>query len=260
MESIMAEIIKDDGLLVSGKMYVRNRRVSGAGFVDVGNVTALKFTSSGETKTRESKQKGTYGQVLDSVFIRKGTEVSWSFDTLHRTNMALLLMGEVTVIAPPTARVVANVDYVIAKKGELIQLADTDIDPSTLKIATSDGKELAAADVLSNAALGLAGVASHCATVNDGDTVKVSYSTFARGGYRVDAQTVNDFDFEIKVDGYNHASGKDIVLAIPSAVVAADSAIDWLSGDFATGECKGNLVTVDGNKSPYSFTERAEQA
>ena len=37
--------------------------------------------------------------------------------------------------------------------------------------------------------------------------------------------------------------------------VAADGAIDWMSGEFAKTGAKGKVVTVNGNKYSYKYRE-----
>ena len=58
----------DHGLIFEGDVKVRNLNQKGSGFIDIGNTTALTTQTSVETKERVSKQKGTYGSALDSLF------------------------------------------------------------------------------------------------------------------------------------------------------------------------------------------------
>lgn len=245
---------QDDGLLLSGSLWLRNRRVAGSGFVQVGNVTDLKFETSSETKKRESRQKNQLGQILDSVVINQGTSVSWTFDTFNRDNMAIALSGEVVEIKTATATE-TDVSYTVTKKGEAIALSHDDINPTTLVVKNKDDQEVADGFIELSPVLGLLTIAADCPNVKDGEVVKVSYSKRARTGYEVKANTVADFDFELKLDGYNHASNKDCSVHCDSVKVAADGAIDWLKGDFASTSVKGDVVTVNGNKYAYTYRE-----
>lgn len=244
----------DDGLLLSGNLWARNRRISGAPFYQIGNVTDLKFDTKTDTKKRESHQKKSLGQNLDSVPIPSGTEVSWTFDTFNRNNMALALSGEVKELANKVASE-ADVSYTVVKKGSAITLNHEDIDPATLKVKNKDNEEVADGFIECSPVLGLLTIAEDCPNVADNETVKVTFSTRGRGGYEVAASTVNDFDLELKLDGYNHANDKDCALLVPNVKVAADGAIEWLKGDFASVSAKGDVVTVNGNKHPYLYRE-----
>ena len=228
---------QDDGLLLSGSLWLRNRRVAGSGFVNVGNVTDLKFETSSE-----------------SVVINQGTAVSWTFDTFNRDNMAVALSGDVVEIKTTTASE-ADVPYTVAKKGEAIDLTHDDIDPKTLVVKNKDDVEIADGFIELSPVLGLLTITADCPNVKDGEQVKVSYSKQSRTGYEVKANTVADFDFELKLDGYNHASNKDCTVHCDSVKVAADGAIEWLKGDFASTGVKGDVVTVNGNKHAYTYRE-----
>ena len=245
---------QDDGLLLSGSLYLRNRRIAGAPFVQIGNVTDLKFESQTETKKRESRQKNQFGQILDSVTMSQGTEVSWTFDTFDRDNMVIALSGSLNELPNKTASE-DDVSYTVAELGQMIQLAHEDIDSTTFKVKNKDDEEVADGYIELSPILGLFAIAADCPNVKKGEAVKVSFNTRARTGYEVLAATVTDFDFELKLDGYNHASDKDCVLHCSSVKVAADGAIEWLNGDFANTSVKGDVVTVNGNKHAYSYRE-----
>lgn len=244
----------DDGLLLSGTLYGRNRRIPNSPFREWGNVSELKFESKTETKKRESHQKNQLGQILDSVTMSQGTEISWVYDTFNRENLAFTLSGEVAEL-PNKVSNVDDVNYTVAQRGVLIQLEHEDIDPASFEIKNKSDEAVADAYIELNPVLGLFTITADCPNVENNDTVKVTYRTRARAGYEIKAATVSDFDFELKLDGYNHASGKDCVLHCPSVKVAADGAIEWLKGDFVSANAKGDVVTVNGNKHPYSYRE-----
>lgn len=249
----------DDGLLLSGSLFLRNRRIADAPFVEVGNVTSLQFEPESETKTRESRQKGTLGQILDSVVLSKGVSISWQFDTFNRENMAFALSGDsVTVTGAVTP--VPEAEYTVAKLGAIVALPHSDIDPATLVVKNKRGEQLADGLFELNPTLGFLTIHPEAdnggtGAVKAGEKIKVAYSTKGNAGFEVLAQTVTDYDFEMRLNGYNHASDKECVLEVPSVKVAADGAIDWMSGEFAKTGAKGKVVTVNGNKYSYKYRE-----
>ena len=168
--------------------------------------------------------------------------------------MAVALSGDVVEIKTTTASE-ADVPYTVAKKGEAIDLTHDDIDPKTLVVKNKDDVEIADGFIELSPVLGLLTITADCPNVKDGEQVKVSYSKQSRTGYEVKANTVADFDFELKLDGYNHASNKDCTVHCDSVKVAADGAIEWLKGDFASTGVKGDVVTVNGNKHAYTYRE-----
>ncbi|MCP1772853.1 hypothetical protein J2T38_001689 [Neisseria perflava] len=243
----------DHGLIFEGDVKVRNRNQAGAGFIDIGNTTALTTATSVETAERISKQKGTYGSALDSLKTMQPTEIGLTLDTFDKDNLALALMGEAAVIAAEAVSV-TNEEIVISQYGHAYKLAHGNIDPATVKVVDSDGTDVPAAELDINANVGLIAVKSGTEVVVEGETVKVTYKTRAAGGYKVSAATLSRLDLEIYVDGRNRVTGEAGVLHIPHAVLAADGEIDWFGDDFNEAAFTGTAVVVDGETSTYSFT------
>lgn len=244
----------DDGLIYEGTVMVRNRRIEGSGFFNIGNTTELKLKADSEKKQRTSKQKGSHGQALDTITIKKPTTVSFKLNTFDRANLALALMGSDAVIE---AKAVTTADQplIIAKKGEWYAIGRDNLDAASVKVKNAASANLEKADFEINANLGLIRIQPECSKVQDGEEVKITHSTRALGGFRIHADTVADFDLEIMVDGKNRTTGKEGKLHIPSAVVAADSEIDWFAEDFNEASFSGDTVLVPGYPSSYSFAE-----
>lgn len=242
----------DNGFLLEGTVYVRNRRIVGSNREEVGNTTSLKLKAHSEKKERISRKKGTAGKALDTVTITKPTEISFALDTFNKTTLAMALMGAAATVSE--AKTVHDEVVNVVKKGVWLDLANRNIDPTSLVVKNASGAEVKAENIVYNAAMGWVQVASDSKNVNDGEDIKVSYKTKG-GGLKVAAETVADYDLEIWVDGFNAASQKNFALHIPSAVVTSNSEVDWLADDFASAEFGGNTVLVDGHQSPYYYEE-----
>lgn len=243
----------DHGLIFEGDVKIRNRNQPDAGFIDVGNTTALTTQTSVETKERVSKQKGTYGSALDSLKTVKPTEIGLKLDTFDKDNLALALMGTAAVIAAQ-AQAVSGEKVVIGKKGMAYKLAHGNIDPASVKVKNKTKANVDAKHLDINAAVGLITVLPAADNVNDGEEIEVEYKTRASGGYKVSAATLSRLDLEIYVDGRNRVTGEAGVLHIPHAVLAAEGSIDWFGDDFNEAEFKGTAVLAAGETSTYSFT------
>ena len=249
----MSNRVSDHGLIFEGDVKIRNRNIAGSGFYDVGNTTALTTKTETETKERTSKQKGSYGQALDSLVTLKPTAVGLKLDTFDRENLAMALMGEAAVIAASAETVKAE-EVVIGKKGQAYKLAHVNIDPASVAVKNAADQKVDAAYVSVNAATGMITVASACDNVADGEAVKVDYKTRASGGYKISAGILSRLDLEIYVDGKNRVTGESGVLHIPHAVLAADGDIDWFGDDFAEASFNGTAVLAAGETSTYSFS------
>lgn len=244
----------DDGLLFAGTVMARNRRIAGSGFYDIGNTTALSLKSSSEKKQRMSKRKDSHGQVLDSVSSKNPTEISLKLDTFDRENLAMTLMGESAVIAASAVKI-TDEQVTIGKKGQWYPLSVDNLDADSVKVKNHLDVKVEATDIEINTTLGLIMVKESCPNVSDGEVIKVTASTKATGGFRINADTVGDYDLELMLDGVNRVTGKNVKLHIPSAVLAADGELDWFAEDFNEASFSGNAVRVTGHPSPYSFSE-----
>ncbi|QMT33451.1 hypothetical protein LNQ82_02780 [Conchiformibius steedae DSM 2580] len=252
----MTQIVQDNdnGFLVEGTVYARNRRIAGSPRLEMGNTTSLKLKAKSETKKRISRKKGSAGKALDSVTIADATEIAMTLDTFNKTTLAMILMGE-TVMLDTAANKVTDEIVRVTEKGIMLDLANKNIDPATVKVKNTGNHAVAATDIEVNANMGWITVKADCANVNKGEDIKVTYSTRAGGGIRIAAETLADFDLELWVDGFNHASQKQFSLHIPSAVLKSGSELDWLADDFNKADFDGTVVLADGNNAPYFYEE-----
>lgn len=244
----------DNGLLLVGTLYARNRRIPDSQRENVGNGIQLVLTPKSETKVRVSRQKETAGSALDSVVIKGATEVKLGADTFNKLTLAMALSGKSVELAAEAKSVSDEVVSAI-EKGVWLPLANRNIDKSSVKVKNASGQAVKPEYIEVNPTLGWVKVLADADNVNAKEDIKVSYKTNAGGGIRIEAGTENDYDLEIWLDGFNNASYKNFVLHIPSVVVAPTSEIDWLGEEYAKAEFGGNVVLVDGNKSPYSYEE-----
>lgn len=244
----------DNGLLLVGTGYVRNRRIANATKEAVGNLITLKLKANSETKKRISRQKESAGSALDSVTIKDATEVSLSSDTFNKLTLAMALSGQSAELSAEAKTVTDEVVEVV-KKGAWLDLANRNIDASTVTVKNDSDQPVAKEDIEINETLGWVRVKESCATVNDDSAIEVSYKTKAGGGIRIEAGSEDDYDLEFWLDGFNRASQKNFVLHIPSMVVAPSGEIDWLGDEYASAEFAGTAVLADGFKRPYFYEE-----
>ena len=241
----------DDGLIFAGDVYIRNRRTEGGGFYDIGNTTSLSLKTDSEKKQRISRRKASWGQPLDSISLKKPTELKLKLDTFDKTNLAMALHGKESVIEAQI-RTVTDEEITVGVKGNGYPLSIDHLDPATVSVKNAAGQAVKAEHLSVNAVLGLIAVLPECDNVNAGEKIKVTAKTLKKGGFKIDADAVPDYDLEIMLDGENRVTGEAVKLHIPSAVVAADSELDWFKDDFNEVSFTGNPVLVAGYESSYS--------
>lgn len=231
----------DNGLLLVGTGYVRNRRILGSLKEQIGNLISLKLTSKAETKVRKSRMKESAGNALDSVTIKDATEIAFGSDTFNKLTLGMALSGKSIELDTAAANVADEVVRVTAK-GAWLDLAKQNIDRDSVKVKNAAGQAVKSEYIELKENLGWIKVSPEADSINVGEEIKVSYKTRAGGGIQIEASTETDYDFEFWLDGYNAASQKNFILHIPSMVVAPNSEIDWLSDDFAKAEFTGTAV------------------
>lgn len=246
---------QDDGLIFAGDVYVRNRKLPGAGFINIGNVTEFKIKSSSDTKQRESRQKANYGQVLDSITTPKPTTVQFATDTFDRKNLALALMGKDTDFTQ-AEETFTDLPVTIGSKGQWYSIGKSGIDAAAITVKTAADAVVDAAGYDIHPELGMIRIKPESSLIKDGDALKISGKTRAASGFKISAASESSYDLEVRIDGQNRVSGKSGLLELPSIVVAVDGEIDWFGADFAKASFSGNVVSVDG-QAPYTFTEQA---
>lgn len=244
----------DNGLLLVGTLYARNRRIAGSRRENVGNAVELTISTKTETKKRISRQKESAGAALDSVTIKDANEVKLGSDTFNKLTLAMALSGKSAEL-PTDAETVSGEVMEVDKKGVWLPLAHRNIDAASVKLTNDSSEDVDAKYITVNETLGWVKIHPDCPNVEDGDVVEADYSTRAGGGLRIEAGSENDYDLEIWLDGFNQASQKNFVLHVPSMVIAPSNEINWLADDFAKAEFSGTLVLADGNKVPYIYEE-----
>ncbi|SSY80633.1 hypothetical protein [Alysiella crassa] len=244
----------DNGLLLVGTAYARNRRVSGSQRENVGNMVQLQISAKSETKTRTSRQKETAGNALDSITIKQASEVKVASDTFNKLTLGMALLGKSVELKKESETITDEV-VEVNQKGVWLSLVHRNIDASTVSVKNDTSQPVEKEDFEINETLGWIRIKESCENVNASSAIEVSYKTKAGGGIRIEASTESDYDLEIWLDGFNQASQKNFILHIPSMVIAPTSEIDWLGDDFAKAEFGGTLVLADGYKVPYIYEE-----
>lgn len=250
------------GFLGSGDLYY-NRVVGGVdqGWKRFGNATKFEIKENTELKERKSKQKATYGQVLDSVSVKQPAEISVALDDLDKDNIALAFLGDVTPINTTGASVtdegkstgsfgdfirldfefVSNVVIKDAATGLITYVEDVDYvisspDRGMIQLIKGDGTN----DIVENEAY----VASTSGII-------VSYDYASATGNKVSGGTNSSIKVALMLDGENFADQSTVSVNVWEAVLAPQTGVDFLADDFATLELNGTLNTPSTETSAY---------
>lgn len=245
----MSRIEKDSGLLLEGDVYFKAEGTSE--FVDLGNFTDLSIVSEGsEFIERESHQRDTSGNSLDTVQKKGKAAMSFTFDTFKKLNLAMAVMG-VSSDTSQSSTAVVDKNIVITELNRFVELGVRGVDETTVVVKDTSNAVVDASLVSINPRLGFVMVKSG-GTVNKGDTVKVSFSTLDKEGYLIKAGAASSYKGEIRVDAKNLATGKDFEVCAGRVTFAADGGINWTDAkSFTAATMKGTAAIMPAEKVPY---------
>ena len=253
------------GFLGSGDLYY-NRVVSGVsqGWLRFGNATKFEVKENTEIKERKSKQKATYGQVLDSVAVKQPAELAVALDDLDKDNLALAFLGDVSEVTVTGAALGAPGEYSTPAYDSIIRVAHEHLtlvvikDEATglityvegvdyeiisaerglIKILKGDGTD----DIVENEAWesGVGGI-----------TIDYTYGSSTSN--KVQGGTNSSIKVALLLDGENFADQSKVSVDVWEAVLAPQTGVDFLADDFATLELNGTLNTPAIKTSAYEI-------
>lgn len=250
------------GFLGSGDLYY-NRVVAGVdqGWLRMGNATKLEIKENTELKERKSKQKASYGQVLDSVAVKQPAELAVTLDDLDRDVLAMAFLGDVADISV-TGSSVTDEGHPTAEYNGYIRLANGNISNVVIKDAATGlityvlGSDYVIASAKSGMIQLIKGdgtddIVENEAYVASTSGIEVSYDYATSTGKKVKGGTNSSIKVALMMDGENFADQSQVEVDIWEAVLAPQTGVDFLADDFATLELNGTLNTPTGFDSAY---------
>lgn len=252
------------GFLGSGDLFY-NRVVAGIdqGWKRFGNAIKFEIKENTTLKERKSKQKSSYGQVLDSVSVKDSAEISVTLDDLDKDNLALAFLGDVTAINVTGASVTdegqptgSYDDFIRLTKGNISNVIIKDSATGlTTYVLDVDYKITSAERGLIQIIKGdgTNDIAENEAYVDGTSGLKVNYTYASSTGNKVKGGTNSSIKVALLLDGENFADQSQVSVDVWEAVLAPQTGVDFLADDFATLELNGTLNTPDGFASAYEI-------
>ncbi|AXQ27589.1 hypothetical protein D0B54_02385 [Solimonas sp. K1W22B-7] len=233
------------GLLCAGNVHaaILNDDGSFAGFLGIKNAIKLAISpGESEEKQRVSKQVASYGQVLDSVVIPGKPMVTVDFDEGDAETIGLALQGNVAPLNLTTQTRTA-VDLTVTALDTWLELGDRYINPTGFLLKDNGGVNtlVQGVDYVVDLTMGLVKFLAS-GTVEASDTVEKTYTTRAVTGSRISGSKKNQLRMRLLLNGKNLATGKPVVVELPSCTLRSASTFDPLLGEFAVTSLTGTIV------------------
>ncbi len=238
------------GRRYQGDIYCR-KFGSTDGFIKMGNVADFATSQKVKVDTLTSTGKDDYGQAISVLTTPEPTEVKLKFNSFDKYALARALMG-VAVEIDKDAQTLTAVEFSVADG--FTKLPHDNIDPQGFSVSKKSGSAVIDPEhYILKANVGLIAFKPE-AKVNVGDKLTYTGKTKAGGGFKIDANTLQNLDLELYLDGVERISGKEGVLAIPHVKLASDGSVDWFSDKWWEAGLTGTIVK-EPNVPAMSFKE-----
>jgi hypothetical protein len=244
------------GFLGSGDLYIA-RYVNGA-FEDYrGPFECEKFEikPNSELKEKVSKGRSTYGQVVESVPVPQPADLTVDLGEVNKEALALALFGTTAALTQGSGTL--SNEAVVTKLDYWKPLTKAKLTPTTVVVTNVAGSTtyVEGTDYLVNYQLGWVKTLTGGA-IADASTIHVDATYEAITGDEIKGMTQTQVRAKFKFDGKNFADDLPVIVTVHEAIIAADSAFDFLADDFATLSLPGRMKTPAGFTEPFTVHMR----
>ena len=251
------------GFLGAGDLYIARYNPAIGGFdAFKGPYEATKFEVKPNVEVKEMTSRGrtTYGQVIESVSLPQAATFTLDLAEVNRESLTIALLGTETPVNQAAGTITDEV--VELKLGSWAQLSKQNFAEAGFTVDNGPTTYVRGTDYEVNYRLGwirpIPGSALAAAIEADADKslpVQVSGSYNATTGSMIRGATNNEIRAKLRLDGVNFADKLPVIVDVHEAVIAADSAFDFLQDDFASISLPGRMKTPAGYNEPFVITK-----
>jgi len=239
------------GFLGSGDLYLR-RLVGGVYGPWQGKYECTKFEIKPNVDLKEmiSKGRDTYGQVIESVAIPQPADLTVDLAEVNKESLAIAMLGTVAAVsqASGTLTAVDVLDVVLDGWTPLTKYNLTG--NPTLTNAGATITYVEGLDYIVDKAMGWVKPLS-TGDIVDGADLKFTSTYGAATGNEIKGMTDPQLRVQMRLEGKNFVDGLPYTVLVYEAVIAADSAFDFLQDDFAAVSLPGRMKTPTGYNEPF---------
>lgn len=238
------------GFIGAGDIYI-DRMVAGVSQGLAGPYYANKFEIKPNIDKKEQTSKGRndYGQVLESVTVQKPAGFTLELSEVNTESLTLALLGTSSAGSQTSGSLTAQA--VTVKSDRWVAVTKENLTGAVVVTHTSGAPTyVEGVDYAINKPLGLLKAIVGGAIV-DAASVKVTSTYGAITSTKISGATNTDIRAKIIFDGKNQADGLPVIVTVWEAIIAADSAFDFLASDFNTVNLPGTMKTPSGKTEPF---------
>lgn len=238
------------GYLGAGDVYLQF--ISGNTVGDrLGPFECSKFEIKPNVELKEAKSKGknSYGQVIETVALQQPADFTMTLTEVNRATLELALLGTTTSVTQASGTITDEV--LVAKLDAWVPLSKFAFN-GALTVTNSAGSTtyVEGTDYIVNRDMGWIKAITGGA-ITDAQSLKVDGAYLAKSGTDIHGATQAQSRVRVIFDGKNYADNLPVQVTVYELVIAADSAFDFLSDDFAEVELPGRMKTPTGYTEPF---------
>ena len=243
------------GYIFEGSLYMA-RFVGGAWQNYTGPLEGSRFEMKPNVDRKEmiSRGRGSFGQVLESVLLQQPTDFAVTLNEGTPEVLAAGLMGTTAVLAQTSGSLTAETITAALDKWVPVSKANLTGSP-TLTNTAATTTYINGTDYIVNPQLGMV-KALVGGAIADAASLKFTSTYGAITGTQILGSTTADVRVRFKLDGRSLADGSNVVVTVHEAIIAAEAAVDFLSGEFIGVPLTGRMKTPAGFTSPYTVDLR----
>ena len=238
------------GFIGAGDLYFDRFDADGAskGYLKIGNATQFSIEEPSEVKERMSRQRDTYGQVLDSVPVQGAAKLTIVLDEMSKDILAMALHGSPTPVAETGTSVTD--EAITAKHDRWVKLDYEDISAVTVTHSSGDPTYVAGTDYEVDTDLGMIKALS-TGSITDDQALLADYTYGSVNYSLIEGQATPIVRGAFMLHGKNLVTGKDCRLTCYQATVQSTDPVDFLNEDFETIQFECTLETPSGMSKAY---------
>lgn len=237
------------GFLGSGDLYIA-LFVGGVLQQAQGPFECRKFELKPNVELKEmiSKGRSTYGQVVETAAIPQPFDFSVELGEVNKAGLALALFGTIDVLTQSSGTV--SNEAVTAKLDSWSPLLGARVSGVVVTNTAGSTTYVNGTDYIVNTEMGwvkpLVGGA-----ITENQVLHVDYTRAAITGSKISGGTQAQIRARFTLDGKNFADDAPHKVTVYEAVIAADSAFDFLADDFNVISLPGRMKTPSGFIEPF---------
>lgn len=219
-----------------GDLLVRDRGVTGAKFIAIGDLQKLEFGM--ETETKEAKSKGlyTFGQTISSVTNITATSLTLAFNALSKSGYALAFAGVAGAWSQASGTEVTKA--LTVKLDQWIPLDHRRVSSPAIPTFTLGTHYVV--DLEQGLVMFHSGV-SGGAVADASHTITYSHAAIT-GGEKMSLFREASMSVEIRGNLQDQVTGEYVELVIPRADLSPASGFDLMADDFPEVEMTAKLI------------------